>query len=312
MRVSVVILSYNRRPQLTTVLERLREVRFPGGEAPQVIVVDNASTDGTPETLDSAGVEAVKLPANRGIPSWNEGAVHATGDWLLLLDDDCYPAPDAIEHALAAAERTSAAMVSFQVRDPARPSFVFNACYPTGLLSFWGCSVLVSRAVFEQLGGFERGIFCWAHEVDFTLRFLDARYTHAYEPKAVSYHMTRPGYSDRKFVMNQRNLAYIVGRLFPAGLRSLALLGALMPVLDGLGQRPLAPIYRQVLRGVLSGYRDGRRCAAPVRSAVARLYVRYFHDLSPGMALLPVRRRLDPRRKRLFPLPGQEGVLRVE
>jgi GT2 family glycosyltransferase len=309
--LSVVILSFNRCRQLTTVLERLRGIDC-AGRRRQTIVVDNASTDGTREMLAGAGVQTVLLDKNRGVSAWNEGAAVATGEWLLLLDDDCYPADDAVPKALAAAEKNRAAMVSFFVRDPARPSFVFNASYPTGLLSFWGCSVLISRAVFARLGGFEPGIFCWAHEVDFTLRLLDAGHLHAYAPEAVSFHMTRPAYSERKYVMNHRNLAYIAGRLFPATARRKAVWALTLPVLNGFGEKPFSTVHFRVFRALLAGLREGRARARPVRPEVAAAYTRHFHDFSPGMILTPVRRRRDPERIRYFPPIGMAASLQIK
>src|SRR5262249_43982089 len=148
------VLARNREKELAVVLEQIRKLAYDGPL--EVIVVDNGSTDGTRAMLSAQpDVRVILRPENEGVSAWNHGFNAATGEWLLVLDDDCYLEPGGLTKAIAAAQADRADLVSFLVRDPQRPGFVFNRLYNTGLLSFWGCAVLMKRSVISAVGGFD-------------------------------------------------------------------------------------------------------------------------------------------------------------
>jgi hypothetical protein len=62
----------------------------------------------------------------------------------------------------------------------------------TGLLSFWGCAVLIRRGVLEDLEGYDPEILIWANELEFMLRFFDRGYRHLHMPDIVAQHMKPP------------------------------------------------------------------------------------------------------------------------
>src|SRR5262245_2815620 len=97
--VSTVIITRNRKDALSLVLDRLAEL-----PVDETIVVDNGSSDGTADTVRARGDEVVLLEpgANLGLAGRNLGAAEAKGDLLLMLDDDAYPLPGAVETLVAA------------------------------------------------------------------------------------------------------------------------------------------------------------------------------------------------------------------
>src|SRR3954454_10421961 len=125
-----------------------------------VIVVDNASDDGSASMVEREfpQVRLIRRPTNCGISGWNDGFAEARGDYVLALDDDCYLPPDGLRQAVAAAEENDADLVSFAVARPGDPDYRFNDGYRTGLLSFWGCAVLMRRSVLERLHGYDPDI----------------------------------------------------------------------------------------------------------------------------------------------------------
>ena len=108
MRVPAVVVTYNRKDLLVECVEGLAKQTHP---VTRVIVVDNASTDGTREALEASGVgdrvhlDYVRLERNGGgSEGFHYGVVEALkeeSDWIWVMDDDCEPLPDALEKLLA-------------------------------------------------------------------------------------------------------------------------------------------------------------------------------------------------------------------
>ncbi|MBK7106123.1 MAG: glycosyltransferase family 2 protein [Ignavibacteriae bacterium] len=93
--VTVNILSYNRKDQLKITLTKVYEQDYKNIE---VIVVDNASSDGTQEMVkqEFPNVILIELNENIGIAGWNKGFEIAKGEYVLVLDDDAYPEKTAL------------------------------------------------------------------------------------------------------------------------------------------------------------------------------------------------------------------------
>lgn len=98
MRLSVIVVSYNTRELLRRCLGSL-------GEADEIIVVDNASTDDSPDMVESEfpNVVLIRNETNRGFGAANnQGLDVVRGDAALLLNSDAYAEAGALS-ALASA-----------------------------------------------------------------------------------------------------------------------------------------------------------------------------------------------------------------
>ena len=126
-RLVAVVVTHNRLEKLKATLDRL--LSAPPRELAAVLVVDNASSDGTAEWL--AGLEAPRLSVLRhernlgGAGGFEAGMREAVArlapDWLLLTDEDGRPAPDAL--------------AAFHARDPEAWDAVAAAVYyPDGAI----------------------------------------------------------------------------------------------------------------------------------------------------------------------------------
>jgi hypothetical protein len=169
-KVSIIIPTHNRAALLPRAVESARSA----GEGVEVVVVDDASTDNTPEVCRSlAGVRYIRLERNSRQAAARNAAVAATdSEFVAFLDDDDLRLPGSLAAQVAALER-----------DP-NAGFVYGpvlygdpeTCEPTGEVSLGECpegdifwqlvernfihipSVVVRRSCLEAVGGFEPAV----------------------------------------------------------------------------------------------------------------------------------------------------------
>lgn len=175
MRLSYVIISYNRRDTLKRTLDLLPSRTPIASGLWDVWVIDNASTDGT-DTMMAAeypDVNYVRLNENIGMPARNHAFAKATGEYVICLDDDSYPAnPEAVEHMLNYMDGqpdVAAVVARVELPDgtPEGPAF------PTALL---GGATCFRASVLKQVGGFAMEFFRQAEEYELSFRIWGAGY----------------------------------------------------------------------------------------------------------------------------------------
>ncbi|MCP9952615.1 glycosyltransferase [Actinomadura madurae] len=96
--VSLIVPCYNAAKTLRPCLEAvLAQTRRPD----EIVVVDDASGDGSAAIAAAQGCRVVRLPENRGVSAArNAGVAATTGDVVFFLDSDVALRPDAVENAL--------------------------------------------------------------------------------------------------------------------------------------------------------------------------------------------------------------------
>ena len=285
--VSIVFLVFNRRDELRESLRRmLGDSDYPADRV-ETIVVDNASEDGSADMVaaEFPEVTLIRRTRNCGVSGFNDGFAAATGEWVLALDDDCYLPADGLREAVAHAQEHEADLVSFGVTSSERPGYRFDHAYRTGLLTFWGCAVLVRKAVLDRLGGYDPHIFVWANEVEFMVRFFDAGFRHLHLPEIVAVHMKKVGSNwvdaigDRAYLLNQRHFAYVAAKHLSArdAVETLIALVASCARHALLYNRAGARGIPQALRG----FAHGLRHRDPVRNReVSRTYRHRFESFA--------------------------------
>jgi GT2 family glycosyltransferase len=259
VNIGAIVLTQGRRAaELAAALDSLAAQR---GVDLDVVVVGNGWT---PAGLP-AGVGAVALEEDRGIPAGrNAGVGVVRGELLFFLDDDArLAAPDALARVAArfAADpvvgllqlRVVAAgggraprdwVPRLRVGDPARSSDV---------TAVWEGAVAIRRAVFEQVGGWPEA-FRRAHEgIDLAWRVIDAGHRVHYAGDIAVLH---PAYAtaphDHSAYYGARNRVWLARRHLPAALGVMYVTGFALRTL---------PLLRspQRARAALRGYRDGLR-----------------------------------------------------
>jgi len=194
--VTVNILSFNRKDELRITLTKVFEQDYKNIE---VIVVDNASSDGTQEMVKNEfpEVKLIGLKENIGIAGWNKGFEAAKGDYVLVLDDDSYPENGTIRDGLnRIIKEEDIGIVAFNVINlklKQSQTVIYKENY---YIEFIGCGAIIVKKVFIDVGGFDNDIFIYAHERDFAVRVLSKGYKIAYLKNSVVNHMSKM--SERK------------------------------------------------------------------------------------------------------------------
>lgn len=98
--LAIVIISFNARADLQACLSSL--AAHPAATPHEIVVVDNASTDGSVDAARTAGVRAISLEKNAGFSAANNAGIRATdSDLILLLNSDTVVPAGAIDALVA-------------------------------------------------------------------------------------------------------------------------------------------------------------------------------------------------------------------
>jgi hypothetical protein len=219
MKLSYVIVTRNRRDALLNTLARLEENTHLSRRSWEVIVVDNASDDRSPEAVAKQfrTVRVVRLPENEGMPGRNHGFKIARGKYVTLLDDDSYPLGRAIPMSIAYLEKnTRTAAVVGRVELPS------GACEaPAMPCVLLGGASVVRKSVLDETGGFSPEFFRQAEEYDLSFRILRAGHAIERFEDVVFRHDKVPGGRSSSLVhrMDLRNNLILVERYLPKSLR---------------------------------------------------------------------------------------------
>ncbi len=221
MDLSIIVVSYNTRQLLDDCLRSLYAAAAPPGGM-EVIVVDNASADGSPEMVRQRYPQArlIVSDENRGYSAANNlGSAAATGDTLLFLNSDTVVAADALVRPLrylqdhpAAGALTVRLVYPTGERDPDNhrgfPTPWNAFCHFTLLSRLFpnsprfngyfrsyedfsavhpvpviaGSYMMMPRALDGQLGGWDETYFFYGEDIDYCYRIHEAGYQIIYYP----------------------------------------------------------------------------------------------------------------------------------
>jgi len=226
IQVSIVIVNYNGAEVvlncLSSIFQHLDSANI------EVIVVDNASQDGSPELIAQKypQVHLIQQGSNQGFGTANNaGADYASGDYLFLLNSDTLIQNNLLPVLIDKLEISSnVGIVGPRLLNP-DGSFQLSTAYEIGLWGEWrtlqavrkyrqpvnrpalarqygsdqfvdivvGAAMLMRRSHFEQIGGFDENFFMYFEESDLCQRFRRAGYQILYTPAVSLIHIG--GYS---------------------------------------------------------------------------------------------------------------------
>jgi GT2 family glycosyltransferase/glycosyltransferase involved in cell wall biosynthesis/Flp pilus assembly protein TadD len=203
---------------LTALSTVTRNIQF------EVIVVDNHSTDGTQEFLSSLGgdVQIIRNPDNLGFAkACNQGAHAARGKYIVFLRSDVVPQDDwlralvgevegypevgvvgskllcgdgTVQHAGVVFSRSQLSPYHIYRQAPADLPVV-NVRREFQVVT--GACLLIRRALFDEIGGFDQGFCNGFEDVDLCLKVREKGYRVVYQPRSVLYSLESQT-SDRK------------------------------------------------------------------------------------------------------------------
>jgi N-acetylglucosaminyl-diphospho-decaprenol L-rhamnosyltransferase len=208
MQADVIVVSWNRCELLSSCLEHLERQT----ERHRVILVDNASDDGTVEHVHARfpDVTIVKMPRNVGFgAAVNAGARVGEGEAIVLVNNDMdadrdfvaeileplrgdpmvgmvagmmlRPGRDAVDAFGIQLDRGLAAYGGLRNRRPDEPTGVLaGAC---------GGAAAYRRTAYEQVGGFDERLFAYGEDADLALRLRVAGWKSAAAPDARGVHL---------------------------------------------------------------------------------------------------------------------------
>jgi len=192
--VTVNILSYNRKNELRHTLTKVYEQDYKNIE---VIVVDNASLDGTPEMVeeDFPDVKLIKLNENIGIAGWNKGLKAAKGEFVLVLDDDAYPAKDSVTKAVDNfILDENIACVAFNLIDTYNSTYYDGNWLPKDKTkrTYWpifvGCAFMISVDRLPKSFEFPSDYFIYQHELPMSAEIYISGKEIFFVPEIEAYH----------------------------------------------------------------------------------------------------------------------------
>ncbi len=186
--VSIILVTWNRREELTQALD---SIYLQQDVLPEVIVIDNGSTDGTPEMLRESfpSVEVIRNGTNRGAcVGKNQGILAATGEFIAFMDSDAVllnpHTLSGLREKLRSDPSLGAVAGPIFIDHEQQIPWVFGIHLTDDLYIDWArtragfgeadalstCFVMLPRRVALRVGGFDPVYFYQHEDLDFFIR----------------------------------------------------------------------------------------------------------------------------------------------
>jgi GT2 family glycosyltransferase len=198
--VTVVVMTRDRCESLLTTLDRLTAL----SEQPPIVVVDNGSSDGTPEAVAQRfpDVRVLALDRNHGAPARTVGVQAAATPYVAFADDDSWWAPGALAMAAQIFDLTPrlgllAARILVGPERRPDPVCELMAASPLprdagapgpSVLGFVACGAVIRRKAYLQVGGFSPVTFFLGEESLLAQDLMTAGWQLAYVDGVVAHH----------------------------------------------------------------------------------------------------------------------------
>jgi GT2 family glycosyltransferase len=228
MKFSVIIVTRNRKDDVKVSLEGYLRQTYQNKE---IIVVDNESTDGTREMMESeySDIKYLWLPDNFDIRSINIGIEMSTGDIIWRTDSDSHPESEFAFEQVAKIFKENSDIDIIATEDiEVRKGYQAWEWYPLQIDKnniptngfkanfFPGTGAAIKRQVYDKIGGFWEFGF---EELDFCTRAIVAGFNVRYFPNIRTLHYASPQDRDNpnRWVKASKQSIRYNWRYFPFG-----------------------------------------------------------------------------------------------
>lgn len=223
--ISIIIVSWNAQDLLRSCLNSIQTSC--GSLVLETIVVDNASSDGSPEMVAEKfpDVKLIRLERNSGFAGGNNiGIQHATGTWLALINSDVVVQQDCLQNLMKyLEEHPQVGLVGPKIfgtdgrlqgncrRLPTLWNTICRVLALDNVLHRWsifsgremrhwnheneasvevlsGCFWMARKIAVEMVGPLDERFFFYAEDVDWCKRFADAGWEIMFLPQATAIH----------------------------------------------------------------------------------------------------------------------------
>jgi len=180
LTATVVITTKDRKDDLAAAVESALNQTA----RPQVLVMDDGSSDGTEQMIRErfpAVILAHSAQSIGYIAQRNRAAGLATGDIIFSLDDDAiFSSPDIVAQTLAGFDHPRVGAVAVPLLEPNRSPVVHQRASQRNRIevsyTFQGTAHALRRDLFLRLGGYRDCLFHQGEEIDLAIRMLNAGY----------------------------------------------------------------------------------------------------------------------------------------
>jgi len=306
--VSIIIPVRNRPDDIAGCLQSLSEINYSHDKL-EIIVVDDASTDRTPEVVGRYPVRLIRLKHHKQASYCrNLAARHARGDILAFIDSDCLAGDAWLQELVPALNDVHLGAIGGavdgyynetgldryeKVKSSLNVSSWFRRSQENDPFFYLpACNLLVRRHLFLDLGGFKEELVV-GEDVDLCWRIRKRGYQIEYRPQGRVYHKHR----NKMFSFCRRRFEYgtsepLLNKLHPEKIKKLC-----FPLLTSLfwagiilsmipGYRPLVVLSAAaVMADSVKMRLKIRRKEIPIKVSslllsVLRSYLAFFHQIA--------------------------------
>ena len=242
IKLSVIIPNFNGKKFLKMCLNSIKQQNCPFYE---IIVVDNASSDGSIEYINDHYPELILIQNEKNLgfaAAVNQGIMISSSEYIFLLNNDVELEPDCISNLIKCIEKdrnifaVSSKMVQYTDRskmDDAGDEYTIFGwtrkvgdgkspdLYNAERETFSACAgaALYRKSILDEIGYFDGNFFAYMEDVDISYRARIRGYKCVYCPEAVVYHLgsgtSGSKYNEFKIKLAARNNVYVPYKNMP-------------------------------------------------------------------------------------------------
>ncbi len=230
-KISSIVVNWNDKETLKRCLTSLQKQDHPNLE---IIVSDNGSTDGSQEMTREEFPDVLLLENNANLgfgTAVNRGFERASGDFLIFLNNDLEFAPESLSALMKQLEDSpglggTVPKILYSQKPEIINSYGVNIHY-TGIAcphlvdqpdrthlepSETACAgiALISRGMYEDIGGFDEGLFLYHEDHDLSWRGRLSGWHLATCPSAIFYHRYHFNKGTMKYYHSEKNRLYLL------------------------------------------------------------------------------------------------------